>query len=265
MFHTGGISTYISLLQLLPAARAGVFLSTSGPGGNAGGLLNTVISAYISDKLLGKEPWLNATTACSSPQPWVQKPGGNEAKADKASKANKAGQGPEVPLSAVDLAGLSPSEVYTGNYGHMAFDVIKVYMEGESLFALFGRFGKLRMEPQEEVGAYSVSFVDKLWYLSHEDMSPVMLTVHFSAISDGKTQELWVMLDLAAGMSKFERDLDVSVVPPHEREVPEIYRCSDDRTGTSGVVSSNQDVSVLTIASSLMIGICLRVLLTQQK
>ena len=52
----------------------GIFASVNGPGFKSFSInhLNTVFY-YISDLLLGLEPWLNETTACTYPEPWANK------------------------------------------------------------------------------------------------------------------------------------------------------------------------------------------------
>ncbi len=63
--NTLGFSTHISFL---PSANIGLFLSTTTGQHNVAPF---IIAMYIKDILLEEEPWLNLTTACTFPKPWV--------------------------------------------------------------------------------------------------------------------------------------------------------------------------------------------------
>ncbi|KAL3878770.1 hypothetical protein ACJMK2_031101 [Sinanodonta woodiana] len=71
VWHSGGLFAYISLLWVYPDMGIGIFASANGPTVDnlAVDAIRTIFF-YISDILLGEEPWLNATTACSFPGKW---------------------------------------------------------------------------------------------------------------------------------------------------------------------------------------------------
>ncbi|KAK3599542.1 hypothetical protein CHS0354_006677 [Potamilus streckersoni] len=71
VWHSGGLFAYISLLWVYPDMGIGIFASLNGPAVTnlASDALRTIFF-YVSDILLGEEPWLNATTACSFPGKW---------------------------------------------------------------------------------------------------------------------------------------------------------------------------------------------------
>lgn len=78
----------------------GVFASVNGPGlGTDPGYALSTIFYYISDKLIGKQPWVNETTTCEFPEPWRRGP----------TQANSTPAEPSVKLP-------NPSE-YVGYYG----------------------------------------------------------------------------------------------------------------------------------------------------
>ncbi|XP_053386925.1 uncharacterized protein LOC123542314 [Mercenaria mercenaria] len=74
IWHSGGLFSYITHVWMFPDINAGVYASVNGPALNKlpGYAVRTVLY-YISDKLLGKEQWLNETTTCEFPQLWRHK------------------------------------------------------------------------------------------------------------------------------------------------------------------------------------------------
>lgn len=69
--HTGTISGYASLLTLFPDSDIGIF--TSMTGSDPDYILRTLLHNYLADIALGETPWLNGTTICSFPEPWMKK------------------------------------------------------------------------------------------------------------------------------------------------------------------------------------------------
>ncbi|XP_019626524.1 PREDICTED: beta-lactamase-like protein 3 [Branchiostoma belcheri] len=71
--HNGFVAGYTSLLSLYPAASGGVFTSVNGP--NAAGIdVHEIIHDLVGDIVTGKDHWLNDTTACTYPEPWLTRP-----------------------------------------------------------------------------------------------------------------------------------------------------------------------------------------------
>ena len=71
VMHTGTSWGYGGLLTLLPDVGLGIFSAITGPDSKYFG--RKAAHLYIADRLLGEEPWLNHTTACSFPEPWTTK------------------------------------------------------------------------------------------------------------------------------------------------------------------------------------------------
>ncbi|XP_021346150.1 gigasin-6-like [Mizuhopecten yessoensis] len=69
--HTGTISGYSSLLTLIPNSDIGIF--TSMTGSDSDYVLRTLLHNYLADVALGETPWLNETTLCTFPEPWMRK------------------------------------------------------------------------------------------------------------------------------------------------------------------------------------------------
>lgn len=66
--HVGSTNGFLTQMNLLPDSNIGVFNSYM-PGEDS--MAHRLVNLYIMDLLLGEEPWLNLTTACSFPEPWV--------------------------------------------------------------------------------------------------------------------------------------------------------------------------------------------------
>ena len=66
--HSGSLFGYGALLTILPDKDIGVFLALNGADESYYG--RRLLNLYIMDLLLGEEPWLNLTTACTFPSPW---------------------------------------------------------------------------------------------------------------------------------------------------------------------------------------------------
>ncbi|XP_060560761.1 uncharacterized protein LOC132720615 [Ruditapes philippinarum] len=71
IWHSGGLFSYITQAWFFPDINAGVFASVNGPAlaGLPGYALRTIMY-YITDKLIGEDPWLNETTTCEFPDLW---------------------------------------------------------------------------------------------------------------------------------------------------------------------------------------------------
>ncbi|XP_033751010.1 protein flp-like [Pecten maximus] len=69
--HTGTTFGYSSLLTLIPDMDIGVFITMTGSDHDY--LFRTVLENYLADNALGETPWLNATTMCTFPEPWMRK------------------------------------------------------------------------------------------------------------------------------------------------------------------------------------------------
>ena len=67
--HSGDLAGLHSLLTLLPDMNIGLFSSVNGADLTSNG--RRLFHSYIMDVLLGLEPWLNTSTVCTFPEPWV--------------------------------------------------------------------------------------------------------------------------------------------------------------------------------------------------
>ena len=204
----------MSLLQLLPDLRAGIFLSTSGPGGMTGDTTTRLVAAYITDKLAGETPWLNTSTVCSFPAPWSPIPGPFP-------------QRPAVPLAPpIQNKEISDLTAYAGSYGHAAAGTLHVEASSDGhLYLSYGRFGRARLVPTAITGLYDASMEDMLWHISHADDFPMTMRVQFVGVRGGKAQEVLAEVDPMAVVT-FRRGLDFyKVSQPPWRTKSDLYQC----------------------------------------
>lgn len=70
-WHSGGLLSHTTLFEAYPDMDIGISASVNGPDFWNDSLAHlTTVLYYLSDHLLGLEPWLNETTACTYPAPW---------------------------------------------------------------------------------------------------------------------------------------------------------------------------------------------------
>ena len=121
-----------------------------------------------SDILLDQTPWLNQTTACTYPAPWVERPDSELAQDDIKFVWNIS-----TPLSA-----------YEGVYRHPGFGNITIEIEnGTYLVVYFGRFGKLRVQPITDT-LFHGFYVDRLWFITNSDDNISQIEMEFVVSSE---------------------------------------------------------------------------------
>lgn len=241
-------------MQLLPDVRAGMFFSSSGPGDSESIVATRAIAAFISDKILGKDPWLNHSTACTFPAPW--KPGKESEAKDQARGRGRASY--QEDFAIVDTP-LSPSpednfdlSTFTGTYGHMGFGSIVFYEEKGDLYMKYGRLGRGILRKTSVAGFFRCSFLDKLWFLSNRDDGRVIWRLQFVDLVDGKTQTLLANMDPLV-VSRFERGLDTDNIPPHKRQYPDLYVCPSTQTYSQGGSINTHSASYFLISLLLLL------------
>ncbi|CAH1777837.1 unnamed protein product [Owenia fusiformis] len=165
IWHSGGISTYSSLLNLFPDKNAGVYGVVNGGGPHKSVGLKMILN-YASDLLLNQEPWLNQSTACTFPQPWEPPVPGNTSPVT-------------TPTYRLDL---ELDNEYNGNYSHPMFGDISVHStlhQGAVQLKLnFGRFGVFSLSRSADLSnSFKATFSGILSYLSTSDLKvpPLML------------------------------------------------------------------------------------------
>ncbi|XP_035828922.1 protein flp [Aplysia californica] len=72
LFHTGGYNGYNSIQTYLPGPRVGVYVAVTASGrGQPVPLTKELVTSYALDLLTDNTPWLNASTVCTFPAPWL--------------------------------------------------------------------------------------------------------------------------------------------------------------------------------------------------
>ncbi|XP_035678009.1 beta-lactamase-like [Branchiostoma floridae] len=143
VYHSGLVTGFTSLLSLFPAARGGVFTSVNGVRGRSKDVHN-VIHHQIADILIGKDHWLNATTACSYPQPWWTRP--------------KANDSVNIPETSDEFS--RDKRDYEGHYGNRAVGTLTISLNAtdEELYFKLGLIGHGVVIPTKRVNVLNAFF-----------------------------------------------------------------------------------------------------------
>lgn len=191
MKHSGGLYSYISLLWTFPDMGVGIFASVNGPGY---GLLSTFHNAlsfsYISDYLLGLEPWLNSTTACTFPKPWQ----------NGTSTASEVKETPSHVDNFTD---------YEGSYGNHLFADAEVYSNTSSLYLNSNHIhGILHPSTEQDKFQFEITYP---WEFSPHDNNTQRPNITFNRDqTTGMVNALTVQLEVGLKYFKGESLFDVS-------------------------------------------------------
>ena len=154
VWHSGGLTTYKTHVWLYPDVGLGLYISTNGPLGSASswGLILTL--QYLSDLLLGEEPWLNTSTLCTFPEPWKPSPPVDTMTPPADDPVREAGD-------------------YTGTYHHPAFGNVTVTRDpGTNALKLqMGRYMEAKLLYNQTSDTFYTTLVGELWY--SKDRIPV--------------------------------------------------------------------------------------------
>ncbi|KAK0046354.1 gigasin-6 [Biomphalaria pfeifferi] len=72
-WHASSVHGFTSIMWLVPEKNVGLFLSVNGQKHNENPLGTIqMLTYYITDLMLGFEPWINETSACTFPEPFVK-------------------------------------------------------------------------------------------------------------------------------------------------------------------------------------------------
>ncbi|CAH1268649.1 LACTB [Branchiostoma lanceolatum] len=111
LHHVGRLFGFTSLMTLFPDQSGGVFTSVNGPVFRLDRDVHRVLHYRVADMLLGLDPWLNTTTACSYPHPWDTRP------ADPL---------PAPPATSRDFP--RDKRDYVGSYGNQVFGNLTIFL-----------------------------------------------------------------------------------------------------------------------------------------
>ncbi|WAR16486.1 GIGA6-like protein [Mya arenaria] len=118
--HTGSTFGYRSMTSLFPDQDFGVF--TVFTGDDPSYIFRTNLILYTADLLFGVDPWLNASTICTFPEPWKSSSKSSSSPPRKNIKPNR------------DL------DLYCGVYSNEAYGNVEIY-KNETENVLMGRYG----------------------------------------------------------------------------------------------------------------------------
>ncbi|XP_046575843.1 penicillin-binding protein 4-like [Haliotis rubra] len=168
MMHTGGLHSYITYLKLYPDLDFGIFSSANGPETMDEVTAQNTISFYVSDILMGDQPWLNSSTACTYPSPWGKMPPSTQNNSD-------------VTNSDVECL-----DCYVGKYGqHLLGDVDVREGSGSSLELHYGRL-RGSLNTTEDKTTFKLDLWDPYKFYARPGNATVLVEVNFHGLNKGK-------------------------------------------------------------------------------
>lgn len=192
--HTGTSFGYGALLTLVPDLELGVYSSITGEDPDYVG--RRILHLYILDLLMDEDPWLNATSACTFPEP------------TKMRQRFKV-----MTLNSVTPKSLTP---YIGTYGNFAYGNITVMLMGDKLHLHYGMLGRWILHPGATEHYFNGEGQDHIWPKS-------LIDVRFNGFDGGSAVSVEVPgLDSRAPPT-FKRGLAASEAPePPQLSCPSV-------------------------------------------
>ena len=189
----GSLLGYASAAQILRDAGIGVYAQGVATDFGEARLQRFLTNMYITDLLLGVEPWLNENTVCSFPSPWSNVPISTN----------------ETYPPAIDPP--EDSSIFVGTYGNFQFGNVTVQEDSESSRPLRLTYG---------TGKWSLRPIAENKFLGEpdDDTFPFYLKeVIFRKENSGTGQFDEVTFNIiGTDPNIFERDLKMSEEPPVE-------------------------------------------------
>ncbi|CAI9724675.1 Hypothetical predicted protein [Octopus vulgaris] len=207
--HNGRIFGYDSLIWLFPDNNVAIFSSVNGPMNTHSKNALRVIHHYAADLLLGQEAWLNQSSSCTFPDPWLQnynktkhrKKSGRVMVAQKSSSLPKNGADAfhrrwrsrqhKKKNRFPDLQRYQrPLSEYVGIYGNPAFGNITIYLNSstQQLYLAHGKFGNGILLPTNKIDKFHMRFQGLLRYLSEADGWAMEFPIIFQSAKDDSSK-----------------------------------------------------------------------------
>ncbi|XP_046559560.1 uncharacterized protein LOC124268258 [Haliotis rubra] len=170
--HGGNFHSYIASLELYPDVHFGIFVSANGPGTKDEEIGEKLISFYVSDILIGDQPWLNSSTACTFPLPW--------------DKWTPSGQN----NSDVTNSDVKFPDCYVGKYGQRLFGDLEVKRGPGSSLELF--YNRLRgsLNTTTDNSTFKFDAWDPFRLFSRPGNATVLVKVYFHGLNEGRYSKL---------------------------------------------------------------------------
>ncbi len=160
VWHSGSIATYKSLVWFYPELGIGLFNDINGPPDSGSSWALMLILQYITDLLLGEEPWLTKEDACRFPAPYDEDDTNNPS----------SGSIPPIPRDTPP----HPLDKYTGKYNHPGFGDISISKAStnDHLLLSMGQFLRAQLFYNETEEKFRTNFTDRYWFMT--DRIPVI-------------------------------------------------------------------------------------------
>ncbi|XP_074651083.1 uncharacterized protein LOC141905899 [Tubulanus polymorphus] len=200
LWHSGEISGYSSKILFIPELKIGIYANINGAKGPADSV--KIIAYVLADLLIGLPVWLNKTTVCSYPQPWVR----NTPKTKTEMK----------PARIVKKNVSHKLEEYTGEYGNLAFGNITVSLDVEksTLYFAFGRYGRAQLVPVDTRDQFAIKWTGVLSYLHDSDVQlpPNIVRFYANPTNENRISRLSINLDPSIS-TNFSKGLKLTDTP----------------------------------------------------
>ncbi|CAH1264638.1 LACTBL1 [Branchiostoma lanceolatum] len=209
--HSGFVAGFASLLSLYPAASGGVYTSVNGPyTPGVASDIHEIIHALVGDILTGKDHWLNATTACTYPEPWWTRPEPN---------------GTVLP----EISDNFPRDKrdYEGVYGNHATGNLTISLNAtdDKLYFSLGLIGRGLVLPTDSANRILLRSQGPLAYIS--------IIVADVGQRDGKVFSLSLQNEPPGPAALFERGLKMTDPDPTEPQWDDCVSGSPERGSSS--------------------------------
>ncbi|XP_066283369.1 uncharacterized protein [Branchiostoma lanceolatum] len=213
--HSGFWAGFVSLLSLFPDASGGVFTSGNGPYTPwAIEDIHDIIHILVGDILTGKDHWLNATTACTYPEPWWTRPEPNSTVLPEISD--------NFPRDKRD---------YEGVYGNHATGNLTISLNttDDKLYFSLGLIGRGLVLPTDSANRIFLRYQGPLAYIPQGPLAYVPIMVVDVGQRDGKVFSLSLQNEPPGPAALFERGLKLKDPDPTEPQWDDCVSGSPER------------------------------------
>ncbi|XP_076464125.1 uncharacterized protein LOC143296197 [Babylonia areolata] len=134
IYHSGSSFGYRAYLTLLPDKKVGVVSLMTGE--DVGYGFRIALHTYLMDHALGLQPWINSSSICTYPEPWLSSRARNKRSADTPDAENEGMQftdeeeetkiGSSLQSRVKRAAASLPLQAYVGSYHHAAYGTLRV-------------------------------------------------------------------------------------------------------------------------------------------
>lgn len=213
---------YDSLIWLFPESKIGIFTSINGPMNDDALYALRVIHYLAADLLLGLSHWLDITTVCTFPYPWL---------------VNKITP-PVVERINIKTRRYThrPLEDYVGVYGHLAFGNITISINDsdKQLHLRHGQFGHALLSPLNPPFSFTMRFIGVVSYVSDADGWGHRLPITFRHNSTGHIVALEAVFIEAMMAPEFRRGVQWEDLPHDTHMSSNMTSCSARQTISNG-------------------------------